>query len=78
MAIAALVLHLDPASVDSTVERLSCHPALTLGARAGLLLPVAVESADAASGTALFEELEGTPGVAFVSVVMVDFSDEGA
>jgi hypothetical protein len=78
MAVAALILHLDPAHAGTTVQRLARHPALSVGAPQGLLLPVAAESPDARGGRALFEELEATPGVVFVDVVMVDFSDEGA
>jgi len=78
MAVAALILHLDLARADSTVEQLARHPALTLGAPQGLLLPVAVASSDARHGMALVEEIQATPGVAFIDVVMIDFSDEGA
>jgi hypothetical protein len=82
MAIAALVLHVDPAAATRLHAQLAGEPALTVGepqfAPAGVLLPVVAESADAGSGEALFEALRARDGVRFVDVVMVDFSDEGA
>lgn len=76
MAIAALVVQLQTETAGRAIARLSAHPALTLGARQGLLVPLTAESPDARSGAALFDELRDVPGVLLVHVVMVDTSDE--
>lgn len=78
MAIAALVVQLETETADRTVLRLAAHPALTVGTRQGLLVPITAESINARDGAALFDELREVPGVSLVHVVMVDTSDESA
>jgi hypothetical protein len=80
MAIAALVVHVDPVFHAGLCAHLAADPTCLLGEpsilSAGVLLPLAVADADAASGEARFEELRHLPGVLAVDVVMIDHSDE--
>lgn len=78
MTISALVLTLDQLRMAPTLAALGADPRLELGEPIVNRVPVVVETADCAAGRALFDELRDTPGVAFVDVVMVDFSEEDA
>lgn len=77
MPVAALVLTLDPDAALAARARalLATDPRLTLGDAVDGRLPVVVESATLGDGASLTRELEAQPGVRFVDVVMVDFSD---
>lgn len=76
MTISALVVTVDPATAEVTLAALSRDPRLTLGAPVGSRVPVVVETASCRDGRALVEDLQQTPGITFVDVVLVDFSDE--
>jgi hypothetical protein len=56
--------------------RLAPDPRLILGAPVGGRLPVVATTATSREGAELIAELEATPGVLAVDVVMIDFSDE--
>lgn len=78
MTISALVLTLDQQTIEPTLARLNADPRLELGERRGVRLPVVAETIDCRAGRRLFEQLRDIPGVDFVDVVMVDFSEEDA
>lgn len=64
--------------MEPTLAALGTDPRLELGDPVANRVPVVAETEDCAAGRALFEQLRDTPGVAFVDVVMVDFSEEQA
>jgi hypothetical protein len=76
MLVSALVLTLDASPPDRAglLAQLAADSRLELGALQGHRLPVVAEVPDAGSGERLVEELQDLPGVAFVDVVLVDFS----
>lgn len=79
MPIAAWVVTLDAGRRDEALAALSADARLTLGegrpGGGGERLPVVVETATLAEGESVFEAVSATPGVVFVDVVGVDFSD---
>jgi hypothetical protein len=78
MPITALVLSLDEDAARRAVavEWLATDPRLTLGPLAGPKLPVVAETRDLMESEQLVEQLLEAPGVSFVDLVMVDFSEE--
>lgn len=77
MTISGLVLTLneDPRAQTQAIEELKLDTRLQLGVRIGQKLPVVAETADANEGEALVEALGRRPGISFVDVVYVDFSE---
>ncbi len=77
MPIGGLVLTLDPdpALRESILAALTADPRLTLGQPLGVRLPMVAETLTLDDGDALVRELSAAPGVLFVDVVSVDFSD---
>jgi nitrate reductase NapAB chaperone NapD len=78
MPVSALVVTLDDDPVEQavTISSLSALPHLTVGAKTGRVhVPVVCESETLTEGEHHVRELMRTPGVVFVDVVMVDFSD---
>lgn len=76
MLVSALVLTLDDnaAVVRPLLGHLAADTRLQLGTLVDHRLPVVAEVADPDAGERLCEELQQTPGVRFVDVVMVDAS----
>ncbi|MFL5355261.1 hypothetical protein [Archangium sp.] len=79
MPISSLVLTLD-ASPDRralALAEVARDSRITLGSPVnGCWLPVVTETRSLSEGEALAESLREVPGVSFVDVVMVDFSEE--
>ena len=78
MPTSALVITLDHREDwrDAALTELAGDPRLTLGTLQGPRLPVVAETATLAEGDRLVaDELPLVPGVQFVDVVLVDFSD---
>jgi hypothetical protein len=75
MPISALVLTLEPAFTAAVHDWLLEDPRITTGELTGAHLPIAAETASLEEGEDLCAELARTPGVVFVDVVSVDFSD---
>lgn len=78
MPVSALVLTLsaDPHRREDALQRLRGDARLMLMPRRGPNLPVVLESETLGEGEAIVrDELPEIPGVAFVHVVSVDFSD---
>ncbi|MBI5514052.1 MAG: hypothetical protein HY909_09815 [Deltaproteobacteria bacterium] len=77
MPVAGLVLTLDPTpdALQSAQEALSTDPRVTLGTPQGPCLPVATDTASVAEQDALWAWLQGAPGVSFVTLAWMDFSD---
>ncbi len=78
MPISGLVVTLSdvPSLQKSALDQLASDPRLTLGELHGIRLPVVAETQTVRQGTDLVrEELLDIPGVVFVDVVSVDFSD---
>lgn len=78
MPISGLVVTLsdDPSLHKIALDQLASDPRLTLGELHGNRLPVVAETDTVRQGTNLVrEELLDIPGVVFVDVVSVDFSD---
>ncbi|WP_375766492.1 hypothetical protein NR798_33055 [Archangium gephyra] len=79
MPISSLVLTLDasPELRASVLREVSRDPRITLGPPLEeRWLPVVTETHSLPEGEALAESLRDLPGVSFVDVVMVDFSEE--
>lgn len=78
MAISGLVITLDedPHLHLQALEALRADGRLELGTPCGNRLPVVVATADATEGEAVVEELFTWPGIQFVDLVCVDFTDE--
>jgi hypothetical protein len=78
MTISSLVLTLDasPESRALALEAVAKDARITVGTPfEEVWLPVVTETASLSEGEALFESLRELPGVNFVDVVMVDFSE---
>jgi hypothetical protein len=77
MTISGLVvtLALDEAAQAQALRALQRDARLQLGERTGRKLPVVAETGSTTEGEALVEALAATPGVDFVDVVCVDFSE---
>jgi len=78
MPVSALVVTLDddPVEQAATISRLSALAHLTVGAKTGRVhVPVVCESENLSDGENHVRALMRMPGVVFVDVVMVDFSD---
>jgi len=78
MPVSALVVTLDddPVEQAATISRLSEFEHLTVGALTGRVhVPVVCESETLTDGENYVRALMRVPGVVFVDVVMVDFSD---
>lgn len=77
MPIGGLVVTLDPdpSRRDAALGALAADPRLTLGEPVHDRLPVVAETSTLDEGDALFREVAGAPGVLFVDVISVDFSD---
>ena len=78
MPISGLVLTLsaDAALADQAVAKLHTRPEFTLGECNDRWLPVALDAADDAASRDLHDWLNALPGVEFVDVVYVDFSED--
>ncbi|OJT23586.1 hypothetical protein BO221_16425 [Archangium sp. Cb G35] len=79
MPISSLVLTLDdsPELRASALREVARDPRITLGPPLEeRWLPVVTETGSLPEGEALAESLRDVPGVSFVDVVMVDFSEE--
>jgi hypothetical protein len=79
MPISSLVLTLDasPELRASALREVARDPRVTLGpALEERWLPVVTDTRSLSEGEALAESLRDLPGVSFVDVVMVDFSEE--
>ena len=79
MPISSLVLTLDAAPEVRAIvlSEIARDSRVTVGApREERWVPVVTETASLSEGEALVEVLRELPGVSFVDVVMVDFSDE--
>lgn len=77
MPISGLVITLE--SLESRaplLTRLEADPRISVGLAQGLRLPVVTDTAGSEEGEALVRELFTVPGVSFVDVVTIDFSDE--
>lgn len=78
MPVSALVVTLDddPVEQAATISRLSALAHFTVGAKTGRVhVPVVCESETLTDGENHVRDLMRMPGVVFVDVVMVDFSD---
>jgi hypothetical protein len=78
MPISSLVLTLDasPESRALALAAVAKDSRITVGTPLEeVWLPVVTETATLSEGEALFESLRELPGVSFVDVVMVDFSE---
>lgn len=71
-----LTLNADAALAQQAVASLRTRPEFTAGERNGRWLPVALEVADDDASRAAHDWLNSLPGVEFVDVVSVDFSDD--
>jgi hypothetical protein len=81
MPISSLVLTLDasPELRALALSEFARDPRITVGPPLEeRWLPVVTETASLAEGEALAESLREQPGVSFVDVVMVDFSEQEA
>jgi hypothetical protein len=78
MIVSSLVVTLDPDPERRThaLEMLAGDARLTLGEAIADRLPVVAETASAALGAQLCEELAARDGVLGVHVVAIDFSEE--
>jgi hypothetical protein len=79
MPISSLVLTLDasPELRARALSEVARDPRVSLGTPVeGRWLPVVTETASLSEGEVLAESLRELPGVSFVDVVMVDFSQE--
>ncbi|WNG59501.1 hypothetical protein F0U59_35915 [Archangium gephyra] len=79
MPISSLVLTLDasPELRARALREVARDPRITLGPPLEeCWLPVVTETGSLPEGEALAESLRDVPGVSFVDVVMVDFSEE--
>ncbi len=79
MPVSGLVLTLESSeSLAPILARLGGDSRITVGPLRELHLPVVTATRSSQEGAALAEELFHIPGVSFVDVVMIDFSDEEA
>jgi hypothetical protein len=77
MPISGLVITLERLeSRTPLLARLEADPRISVGPPQGLRLPVVTDTPDSEEGEALVRELFSLPGVCFVDVVSIDFSDE--
>jgi hypothetical protein len=77
MIVSALVVTLDDEIRlrSEALAALAADERLTLGPVEGVRVPVVAEVPRAADGEQLVSELQARPGILFVDVVLVDFSD---
>ena len=71
-----LTLNSDAALAEQAVASLRIRPEFTPGEQNDRWLPVALEVADDDASRAAHDWLNSLPGVEFVDVVYVDFSDD--
>lgn len=77
MPVSGLVLTLEsPESHAPVLAQLGTDSRITVGPVRGLHLPVVTETCSSQEGEALAAELFCIPGICFVDVVTIDFSDE--
>jgi hypothetical protein len=76
MTISALVVTLNPPCAEEALAALARDPRLTLGEPVDARVPIVAETPTLRAGKELCRELELVPGVAFVSVVRIDFLEE--
>ncbi|HMR74470.1 MAG TPA: hypothetical protein PKD61_05145 [Polyangiaceae bacterium] len=76
MAIASVLLSIEPDQELQARAALGERPELTLGATIAGRIPAVVESGDARSLEQLLRDYCGAPGVLFADVVGVDFGEE--
>ena len=60
---------------QQALEFLAAHPAITVGAPQVQGLPVVVESSSRTEDREIWKALESQPGILFLALVYVDFSD---
>lgn len=70
-----LTLDDDPQVRRRLMASLGAEPWLMLGVRQGSRLPVAMEADSVEEGERQWAQLESSPGVTFMELVFVDFSD---
>ncbi len=75
MPVSALVLTLELDRIDEVVAQLATEPHVTLGELQRDRLPVVTEADSLEQAEDSVRALEAVPGVRFVDVVSVDFSD---
>jgi hypothetical protein len=78
MPIAAIVVTLAGEADAHVLEDLGRDPRVCLGPMTGRRVPAVLDTANAADGEALFEEIRARAGVAAVDVVGIDFSEDRA
>jgi hypothetical protein len=71
-----LTLNADAALAEQAVASLRARPEFTPGERNDRWLPVALEARDESARRDLHDWIETLPGVDFVDVVYVNFSDD--
>jgi nitrate reductase NapAB chaperone NapD len=79
MPISGLLITLDrdPEKKSDAIARLQSHPAIDLGDRDGLRLPIVVDTASSEDDRMVWAWLHELPGITFVDVVYIHFDDEG-
>jgi hypothetical protein len=76
MPVSGLVFNLsNDAAGDEAFVALQARSELTLGMRAGKLVPAALETPDVRSSRAMHDWIASQPGVKFVDVVWVNFEE---
>lgn len=78
MPISGLVLTLEPSEAERarTLALIARDPRITLGpSESAIRVPAVIETRTVDDAERLFESLQATPGVVFVDVVSLDFSD---
>ncbi len=77
MPISGWVLTLGPDESQriQVVQRLQSDARVTVGEPAGARLPVVLETSSPNEGHAMIEDLSDSPGVLFIELVCLDFSD---
>lgn len=78
MPISGLVITLgdDEAACEAAMKALSVNTFITLGNREGYRLPIVVETPDSEVDRDVWDWLQALPGVRFVDVACVHFTDE--
>ena len=70
-----ITLSVDEAGQRSALAKLEADSRFTIGERKGNKVPVVLETESSAEDQSTWEELRSTPGVEFVALAYVDFSD---
>jgi|GEM_PF-2758608 hypothetical protein len=77
MLVSGLVFNLSSGLAgDAAFAQLQRHPALTLGPRAGNLVPAALSTADVKQSRDFHDQMQAMPGVEYVDVVYVGFEED--